>query len=118
MGYILAVLAIISGGKIAIALLIMGVPIIDVVWTIARRLLAGKNPFKFADRQHLHFRLIDLGIPVRLTVLIYYLFSLIFGLSALFLQSKGKIFALVILLVIMLGVVAVFTFLDKDRKII
>ncbi len=118
MGYVLAVLAIISGGKIAIALLIMGVPIIDAIWTVVRRLVARKNPFKFADKQHLHFRLVGLGIPTRLTVLIYYLFSLIFGLSALFLQSKGKLFALGALIFIMLGVVITFTLLDKDKKIV
>ncbi|MFA7702332.1 MAG: MraY family glycosyltransferase, partial [Patescibacteria group bacterium] len=68
LGYILGVLAIISGGKIAIALLIMGVPILDVFWTILRRLVKGKNPFKFADRKHLHHRLLDLGLSQKQTV--------------------------------------------------
>lgn len=105
LGFILGVLAIISGGKIAIALLVMGVPILDVVWTIIRRLAAGNNPFKFADRKHLHFRLFDLGIGVRKTVLVFYLFSLVFGLSALFLQSRGKLLTLGLLIGIMLGMV-------------
>jgi UDP-N-acetylmuramyl pentapeptide phosphotransferase/UDP-N-acetylglucosamine-1-phosphate transferase len=47
----LGVLSIISGGKIAIALLIMGIPVLDVIWTIIRRSFKGKNPFKFADRE-------------------------------------------------------------------
>ena len=55
-GYILGVLAIISGGKIAIALLILGIPILDVLWTIIRRLLKKQNPFKFSDKLHLHHR--------------------------------------------------------------
>jgi UDP-GlcNAc:undecaprenyl-phosphate GlcNAc-1-phosphate transferase len=45
LGFILGVLSIISGGKIAVALLVMGVPILDVAWTITRRTLQGKNPF-------------------------------------------------------------------------
>jgi UDP-GlcNAc:undecaprenyl-phosphate GlcNAc-1-phosphate transferase len=94
LGYVLGVLAIISGGKIAIALLIMGLPIMDVVWTIARRIGAGKNPFRFADRKHLHFRLLDLGLGQRKTALVYYFFAAVFGLSALFLQSTGKLVAL------------------------
>jgi UDP-GlcNAc:undecaprenyl-phosphate GlcNAc-1-phosphate transferase len=116
LGYVLGVLAIISGGKIAIALLIMGLPILDVAWTIVRRLRIGKNPFKFADRQHLHFRLLDLGFSPPVTVSIYCSFALIFGLSAVFLQSLGKFFALVVLLLIMLGFVVGFNFLDKRHK--
>lgn len=116
LGYILGVLAIISGGKFAIALLIMGVPILDVAWTIIRRLAAGKNPFKFADRKHLHFRLFDLGFGQRKTVLIFYFFALIFGLSTLFLQSLGKIFALLALFGLMVLVILGFSYLDKRGK--
>jgi len=102
LGYILGVLAIISGGKIAIALLVMGIPILDLVWTIIRRLAAGKNPFKFSDRLHLHFRLLDSGLSQRQTVLIFYTLSLAFGLSGLFLQSLGKLLALAGLFALML----------------
>ncbi|MCU0679584.1 MAG: undecaprenyl/decaprenyl-phosphate alpha-N-acetylglucosaminyl 1-phosphate transferase, partial [Planctomycetes bacterium] len=116
LGYILGVLAIISGGKIAIALLVMGLPILDVAWTIIRRLAAGKNPFKFADRKHLHFRLLDLGFGQRKTVLLYYFFSAIFGLSALFLQSRGKLLALSVLLLIMLIFIIGFNYLDKKSN--
>ncbi len=113
LGYLLGVLAIISGGKIAIALLVMGLPIMDVVWTIVRRIRAGKNPFKFADRKHLHFRLLDLGLGQRKTVLIYYFFASLFGLSALFLQSLGKLLALSVLVLIMLFLVVGFGYLEK-----
>ena len=115
LGFILGVLAIISGGKIAIALLVMAIPIMDVVWIIIRRLSEGKNPLKYADRKHLHFRLQDLGLSVRHTALVYYAFSLIFGLSALFLQSRGKVLALVLLVVIMLGMVIGFSYIDKKK---
>ena len=115
LGYILGVLAIISGGKIAIALLVMGIPILDVAWTIARRLASGKNPFKFPDKRHLHFRFLNLGLSVRQTVLLYYFFAAIFGLSALFLQSKGKLLTLVILLIIMLFIVIGLTYIDKKK---
>lgn len=113
LGYILGVLAIISGAKIAIALLIMGIPILDVVWTIIRRLMLGKNPFKFADREHLHHRLLNLGLSQRQTVLVFYALSLTFGLSGLFLQSRGKLWALLILMAIMLLLVIIFWALDN-----
>lgn len=116
LGYILGVLAIISGGKIAIALLVMAIPIMDVIWIIIRRLKEGKNPFKHADRKHLHFRLQDLGLSVRQTALVYYAFALFFGLSALFLQSNGKLLLLGILIVIMLAIVIAFSLRDKKNS--
>lgn len=117
LGFMLGVLSIISGGKIAIALLIMGIPVLDVVWTIMRRLLQKKNPFRFADRHHLHFRLLDLGLSAPQTVLIFSLTSLIFGFSALFLQSRGKLVTLAILGVLMMGTIAVFRWLDRKATI-
>jgi len=116
LGYILGVLAIISGGKIAIALLVMGIPVLDVAWTILRRLLKGKNPFRYADRRHLHHRLLDLGLGQKKTVLIFYTFSLVFGLSGLFLQSRGKFLILLVLLLIMLLIVIGFWYLDKIKE--
>ena len=116
LGYILGVLSIISGGKIAIALLIMGLPIMDVAWTIIRRIKLGKNPFKFADRKHLHFRLLDSGLTQRQIVLVFCIFSLIFGTSALFLQSIGKILALGFLILIMLLIIISFSYLDKKNE--
>lgn len=113
LGFALGVLAIISGGKFAIALLIMGIPILDVLWTIIRRLASGKNPFKSADRKHLHHRLYDLGLGQRKTVLIFYAFSAIFGFSALFFQSRGKLFALIVLALTMLALIIGFGWLDK-----
>lgn len=116
LGYILGVLAIISGGKIAIALLVMGIPVLDVAWTILRRLLSGKNPFRFADQKHLHHRFLALGLGQRRTVLIFYALSLVFGLSGLFLQSRGKFWALVVLVLIMLSIVISFSLGKKDAK--
>ena len=115
-GYVLGVLAIISGAKIAMALLIMGIPILDVFWTILRRLIKGKNPFKFSDKHHLHHRLLDLGLSQRQTVLVFYTLSFVFGFSGLFLQSRGKFIALALLAFLMFLTVLVFWLFDKKRK--
>ena len=65
-GFILGVLSIIGGSKIATAFLIMGIPILDVIWIIFRRWLwEKKSPFTNPDRKHLHFRLMDLGLSQR-----------------------------------------------------
>lgn len=101
-GFILGVLAIISGGKIATALLIMGIPILDAGWVILRRLFEGKSPFKTSDRKHLHHRLLDLGMSQRKAVLFLYFLSAGFGVCTLFLQSKSKLIALGVLFLLMI----------------
>ncbi len=116
-GYIIGVLAIISGGKIAIALLIMGIPIMDVAWIIIRRLWQGKNPFKFSDRKHLHHRFLDIGLNQKQTALVYYALAAIFGASALFLQSQGKIVAMGALVIIMVIIAFVLIFLPDKKNI-
>lgn len=112
-GFMLGVMSIISGSKIAIALLLMGIPALDVAWTIIRRGISGKNPFKSADKKHLHHRLMALGLGQRGTVAVFYFLSLFFGLAGLLLQSRGKFLALVILLLLMALLVIFFSSLDK-----
>lgn len=108
-GFMLGVLAIISGGKIATALLLLGLPILDVVWVIIRRLREGRSPFRGADRKHLHFRLLDVGLSQRQVVLILYSFTAIFGAMTLIFHGWQKLVALVSLAVVMvvLGTVVV-----------
>ena len=60
-GYTLAVLSILGTAKVAVALLVLGVPIIDTFWIIVRRLATGRSPFT-PDRGHIHHRLLDLGL--------------------------------------------------------
>lgn len=115
-GFILGALSIILGGKIATALLVMGIPILDVAWVIAQRLLSRKSPF-IGDRLHLHFRLLDLGFSQRQTVLILYAISALFGLAAVYLQSFGKLVALLILFTVMVGLgVTVVSMYRKKQK--
>ena len=70
-GYTLAVLSILGTAKVAVALLVLGVPIIDTFWIIVRRLLQRRSPFS-PDRGHIHHRLLDLGLSHRQTVLLIY----------------------------------------------
>jgi UDP-GlcNAc:undecaprenyl-phosphate/decaprenyl-phosphate GlcNAc-1-phosphate transferase len=96
-GFMLGVLAIISGGKIATALLIMGIPLLDLVWVVLRRVFKErKSPFA-GDRKHLHFRLLDAGFSHRGAVIFLYVLTIFFGSASLFLQSRSKVFALAIL---------------------
>src|SRR3989344_4916509 len=95
-GFFIAVLAVVSGAKIASALLVLGIPVLDVAWVIVQRLWLRSSPF-VGDNKHLHFRLLDIGLSQRKTVLFLYLLAAAFGGVAVFLQSGGKLLALLVL---------------------
>lgn len=99
-GFSLGVLAIISGSKIATALLVMGLPLLDIFWVIVRRLKRGQA-FWRGDKEHLHFRLLAAGLSQRKVVIFLSTISLCFGLISIFFTTKAKIGALLILLVFM-----------------
>jgi UDP-GlcNAc:undecaprenyl-phosphate GlcNAc-1-phosphate transferase len=101
-GYNLATLSILSPAKIATALLVLAVPIIDGLWRVIDRLRRGHSPFH-GDRGHLHFRLVDQGVPVRRIVLGYYAVSLTFGLVAIFAPGLMKLVMLMLLAAIVLA---------------
>jgi UDP-GlcNAc:undecaprenyl-phosphate GlcNAc-1-phosphate transferase len=96
LGYNLATLSILSPAKIATALLVLAVPILDGIWRVVDRMRRGHSPFQ-GDRGHLHFRLADEGVPTRLIVLGYYAFSLAFGLVAIFAPGLFKLALLLLL---------------------
>ncbi len=115
-GFFLGVLSVILGAKIATALLVMGIPILDVAWVIAQRLWYRKSPF-IGDRLHLHFKLLDLGFTQKQTALILYAISAVFGFTAVFLQSQGKLVALLILFALMASLIlgVIFAYRRKQR---
>jgi len=100
-GFMLGSLAIISGGKITTTLLVVAIPMLDVIRVIIRR-VQKKKPVYVGDDEHLHFRLLNSGLTQKQAVLLLYAISFLFGVSALFLQSKQKLIALVFLFVFML----------------
>jgi UDP-GlcNAc:undecaprenyl-phosphate GlcNAc-1-phosphate transferase len=56
----------------ALPLLLLGLPIMDTLAVMVTRIRAGRSPFS-ADRNHLHHRLLSLGLAHREAVLIIYL---------------------------------------------
>lgn len=103
-GYMIGVLAIISGSKVATALLVVGIPALDVLFVLIERMRKGKSP-TVGDRLHLHHKLTDLGLSQRQIVTLYYLVALVFGLTTLVFESWQKLIALLALAIIMLALV-------------
>jgi UDP-GlcNAc:undecaprenyl-phosphate GlcNAc-1-phosphate transferase len=92
MGYTLAVLSIIGAAKVVVAVLVLGVPIIDTFWVIVRRLSGGRSPFT-PDRGHIHHRLLDLGLGHRGTVLLIYAICASLGLMSLLVSTATQVYA-------------------------
>lgn len=91
-GYTLAVLSIMGTAKVAVALLVLGVPIIDAFWIIVRRLAQGRSPFS-PDRGHLHHRLLDTGLSHRRTVLLIYGVCVVLSALSLILSGADQVYA-------------------------
>ena len=91
-GYSIAVLSILGSAKVAVALLVLGVPIIDTFWIIVRRLAQRRSPFS-PDRSHIHHRMLDLGLSHRQTVLLIYAICIALGLLSLLLSGINQLYA-------------------------
>lgn len=102
-GYFLAILAILSGAKLATSLLVLALPTADAVFTITRRLLNKKSPF-WGDRGHLHHKLMDvLGWSKRTTAFFYWLTTAVMGFIALQLKPEQKLFTIVVVSTLVFG---------------
>jgi UDP-GlcNAc:undecaprenyl-phosphate GlcNAc-1-phosphate transferase len=91
-GYTLAVLSILGSAKVAVALLVLGVPIIDTFWIIVRRLAGGRSPFT-PDRGHIHHRLLDMGLSHSQTVLVIYAICIALAVLSFVLSGTGQVYA-------------------------
>ncbi|MDP3976044.1 MAG: MraY family glycosyltransferase [bacterium] len=103
LGLMIAVMAIYSGGKLATAFIVLAFPLLDAVWTIVRRIVKGQSPLR-GDLQHFHHELLRAGLSERQVNLFYYALSLGFGLSTLYLESLGKLIAIIILFGLMVSI--------------
>lgn len=115
LGFLLAITAILTGSKLATAILVMGVPTIDGLLTILRRILRGKSPF-LGDKGHFHHLLLRQGWGQRKIALFYWVFSAILGIIALTLSSREKFFAILVLLVLVGGTILWFSFLPSQEN--
>lgn len=115
-GYLLSTLAILSGAKVATMILVLGIPTIDAIYTIVRRLAKGASPV-WGDRGHLHHRLLDIGWSKRKVAISYWAASGVLGLIALQLNAQQKLFTIVTLGLVMGGILLWFRFFSMSSKV-
>lgn len=116
-GYMLALLGILSFAKLGTALLVLGIPMLDAIATLIRRIGKKHSPV-LADRGHLHHKLLDLGWGKRRIALFYWGVSAILGLVSLTVTSKLKVFTFIVVavsLTMFLVWVSFFTQFSKRR---
>jgi UDP-GlcNAc:undecaprenyl-phosphate/decaprenyl-phosphate GlcNAc-1-phosphate transferase len=102
LGYALGTLAIVGGVKVGTAVIVLGLPMLDVAWVIMRRLARGRSPLKGGDGEHLPQRLAALGVSQPRIVLLLYGFCGLFAWMGLALHSTVPTGAK---LVVLLGMV-------------
>ena len=83
---------------------ILGIPILDTLFAIIRRLLRGQPPFK-ADKEHLHHQLLGMNFSQKTTVLIIYGINLLFAAASIFYTIKDPLIGKIIYIIIFLLVI-------------
>ena len=126
LGYILAVVSILGVAKtyttivIALPILVLGLPILDVAWAIIRRTIKGKSIKAIfqADKGHLHHRLVARGFSQKQAVLILYTVSAALGVSAIIILESGIWKALSFILMVIAALFLGYkNFLNKKDEI-
>jgi len=84
-------------------MIILGVPIADTFLAIVRRALSGQK-FYQPERNHLHHRLLSLGLTHRGTVLVIYGISLIFATISLLLNISSRVGGVLLVIGLLFGV--------------
>lgn len=88
-----------------IPVVVLGVPIADTLLAIVRRLSKGISPFT-ADKEHIHHRLLSMGLSSRQVTLVLYGVCSLLGVTALLMtavNNKVLTLILIILSVMMIG---------------
>src|SRR5262249_53444882 len=97
LGLGLAVLSVMGGAKVALALMVMGLPILDVAVVVINRIRRGQHPFHY-DTTHLHHRLRATGLSPRQICYVLYGLTAIFGILALNLFHFYKLFGIALVI--------------------
>lgn len=106
MGFSLAVLAIFAGTKIATSLLVLAIPIIDFFWVIRERIKNKKSIF-IPDRNHLHYKLLELGWSQKKIVLAYWIVTSVIAFVALNTRAIGKSITLILVAIIIIATILI-----------
>ena len=109
MGFIIAVITLLEFKGPAlisffVPVAILGIPILDTLFAIIRRLLKGQPPFQ-ADKEHLHHQLLGMNFSQVGTVLIIYGINILFAVATLIFVLKDSRIGQILFIIIFVLVV-------------
>jgi UDP-GlcNAc:undecaprenyl-phosphate/decaprenyl-phosphate GlcNAc-1-phosphate transferase len=114
LGIGLAVLSIMGGAKVALALMVLGIPILDVAVVMINRVRRGQSPLHY-DTTHLHHRLKATGLSPRQICYLFYAFTTFFGILALNLLPIYKLVGIALVIATMVGMIAWIDYRQRQR---
>jgi UDP-GlcNAc:undecaprenyl-phosphate GlcNAc-1-phosphate transferase len=103
-GYMIGVLSIMAGAKIATAGSVIGWFVIDLLFVWLRRVMDGRNPLTSSDRFHWHQRLADSGLSKIQVLAITMLVVLTTSRIGLMVSTPNKLFVLISQGVVLLAI--------------
>lgn len=106
LGVMLALTALIGGGKIATTLLVLAIPVIDTLVVVIQRIRVGQKPWIGDRKHHVHYRLLSFGLSKSKTLYILIAMSLVLGVLAVVAHTWLKL--LVFIAAAMIVVAAIF----------
>ncbi len=123
LGFTLAVISIMGMAKgytilaIATPIIVLGIPVFDMVFAIIRRLLRGQK-ITAPDKEHIHHRLLNLGLSQKQAVLTLYIITSVLGIIAVALVAnmKWQFILLIIILANIAGIYAITKYKIKNKK--
>lgn len=101
-GFLLGLLAILSGAKVGAMLMVLAIPFIDAVLVIIKRIREGRSPV-WGGREHLHHLLLDRGWGKRRIALFYWGISVVLAILALQLKAGLKYFTMATVVLVVTG---------------
>lgn len=114
-GFMIGVLSILSGAKVATASMVIGWFILDFLIVMLWRILHKKSPFS-GDRLHWHFRLYDLGLSKVQTLVLTVIIIQATALMGLYVPTEKKLWVLVSQIVLLLCVFGVSIYLLSRKS--
>jgi UDP-GlcNAc:undecaprenyl-phosphate/decaprenyl-phosphate GlcNAc-1-phosphate transferase len=114
LGIGLAVLSIMGGAKVALALMVLGIPILDVAIVMINRVRRGQSPLHY-DTTHLHHRLKATGLSPRQICYLFYTFTAFFGILALNLLPIYKLLGIALVIVTMVALIIWIDYRQRQR---
>lgn len=99
-GLLLGVISILATAKVGALIIVLGIPLIDFVYIVAKRLISGKSPV-WGDKSHLHHKLLAMGWGKRRVALFYWLAAVVLGVAALSFEARTKLLIMIGLVVLM-----------------